>query len=181
MSTTITEIAALTAEDVKAIQKAEQVVLRIYQGKSTLEASLDRGWADSPRIFTASEQRLYPEVDGPLGGRRRTIEVTGSISGYTADTSRARFGPEASAFEMIHTAQYSETWRTIASLIRVGDQVRLCFNADGHSNEITRKAGLHVDTASIEITRQSAKRPLVFQVSTRVGYDNSARMVKAHG
>ena len=177
--TTETTIGTLSAEDVKAIQKADGVVLRIYEGRATLEVDLDGGWSDSPRVFTAAEQRLFPQTDSPLGGRRRVIVVDSAISGYTTpDASLASYGPGASAFEMIHSAKYSDTWLTIAALIRVGDYVRLRFNADGHSNEITQKAGLHVDTASVEIVRPN-KRPLVFHVATRVGYDNSARMIQA--
>ena len=176
MSTTVTETLTLTADDVKAIRLAEQVVFRIREGKSTLEVSLDRGWGEEPRVFTAAEQRLFPMND-VLGGRLRMIEVRGSISGYHApDETRTVFGPEARAFEMIHSAQYFDVWKTIASLLRTGDQVRLMFNADGHSNEITRKAGLHVDTLSLEVMR--GDRWMVFQVSSRTGWDNTARMIQ---
>lgn len=182
MTVTDTTTATLTAEDVKAASKADVVVLRIFQGVATLEFGADAGWADNPRIFTASEQRLFPQADGPLGGRRRVVQVEGAIGGYrTSDASRVSYGPNSSAFEMIHSAKYSDVWGTIASLLRAGDQVRLRFNADGHSNEITQKAGLHVDTVSIEIVRKGGNRALVLQVATRVGYDNSARMIQARG
>ena len=178
MSTTVTETLTLTAEDVKAIRAADTVAFRIHEGRTTLEASLDRGWSEEPRIYTANQQRLFPMPDEALGGLLRVIDVAGSVRGYNDEGDRALYHFDTiKAFEMIHSAKYSEVWQSIASLLRAGDKVRLVFDADGHSNQITKAKGLHVDTLYLEIMRPSGQR-LVFQVSSRTGYDNTARMIR---
>ena len=185
MSTTVVEIAPLTAEDVKALKKAEKIIFRYYQGNATIEASLDgsrfSGESDT-RIFTAAQQMIYPRTDGSMNADRvRIIHVEGGVSAYTVHSSLRRGGEGSQAFAWFPSAQYSDRWWTISSLLRVGDTLSLAFEADGYSNGITREAGVHADTLTLRIRRQGAQRDLVLLVDVSVCYDNSARMVRAQG
>lgn len=177
MPTTAVDATVLTSEDVKAIQKADKIVLRHYEGVATIEAALDGGWGDTPRIYTAAEQRLYPAVGHLDNERARYITVTGSVSFYGEHASR-RLDEKGSGFQMFSSAQYSNVWSTVASLMRAGDVIGLAFEGDGYTNDIVRKSGLHADTLYVHINRAGLRKPLTILVSSTVGYDNSARMVK---
>lgn len=177
MTSTATEITALTAEDVKAIQKADQVVLRHYKGETTIEASLDRRLSDEPRIYTAVEQRLYPDPSQGSAERTRFIPVHGSLASYERDSLRR--GDEGdTGFWMTSSAQYNDVWRTIASLLRPGDDITVAFVGDAASNGYVKDAHLHADVVRLHVTRKGAQRPLVFEVDTSICADNTARMVR---
>ncbi len=182
MSTaTETQVGTLTADDVKAIQKAEQVVLRHYQGATTLETSLNRYLAGDPCIYTKSEQRLFPEPGTLTRERGRIIPVRGAISSYE-DDSASRCDPEvARGFWMTSSAQYHEVWRTIASLMKPGADVLVSFVGNAHSNDNTKAAGLHADVVRIGLTYKGAQRPLVFEIDTSIGRNDTGRMVKPRG
>ncbi len=181
MSTTETQIATLTAEDVKAVQKADQVVLRHYQGATTMEVYLDRRLVDEPRIYTESEQRLFPVTDDIARERARIITVRGAVNSYEEDAPYQCDITVASCFWMSSSAQYDDVWRTIASLMKPGTDVQVAFVGNAKSNGHTKTNGLHGDAVRIYLTPKGAQRPLVFLVDVSVGRDDSARMVKPRG
>lgn len=176
MSTqTITE--GLTQDDLKALRQADKVCFRLYDGVATVEACLDRGLAAEPRILTAAQQRLFPEVGHLDGERMRKIVVGGSVRWYDAVAGRSTL-EGSSAFSMISSAQYTRAWVTVVHLLKAGDVLHLDFEGDAHSNGYTRSAGLHVDTLLLNVRRGS--RALTFQVDSRVTPNNTARMVKPY-
>jgi hypothetical protein len=174
MTTTAVEVAPLTVQDIKALRTAETVVFRHYKGVPTIEVYL-RDHTE-PLIYTAVQQRLFPEPG--VDERKRTLAVGGLIT-YYDDDSRKTAGPEGNAFEMIHSAQYSQTWKTITSLLKVGDVLTLHFNGDRYSNGYSKKAYLHIDGLNLDIKRGKAQ--LSFMVAVGVCLANSARMVKPNG
>jgi len=79
------------------------------------------------------------------------------------------------AFGMLHSAQVTETWRTVVALLRVGDDVSLVWAA-GNSNGYLTEAGLHRDELRFIVKR--GERTMTFHVMTDVCPNNSARMIK---
>jgi hypothetical protein len=79
------------------------------------------------------------------------------------------------AFEMLHSAQVTETWQTIVGLLRVGDDLKLVWAA-GNSNGYLEESNLHRDELRLEVTRNGKR--LTFHVATSVCPNNSARMIK---
>lgn len=170
------EVTPLTAQDIKALRTAETVVFRHYKGDATIEASL-RDHMDGGRVYTAEQQRLFPVTPG-VDERQRVLTVNGLIT-YYDDTTRRTTGPEATAFEMIHSAQYSQTWQTIASMLKVGDVLTIHFNGDRYANGYSHKTDLHIDGLNLDVKR--GKQDLSFIVAVSVAPANSARMVKPKG
>jgi predicted amidohydrolase len=80
---------------------------------------------------------------------------------------------------MIHSAQYSQTWKTITSLLKVGDVLTIHFNGDRYANGYSHKTTLHIDGLNLDVKR--GKQSLSFMVAVGVTPANSARMVKPLG
>ncbi len=182
MSTaTETQVGILTADDVKAVQKADQVVLRHYSGATTMEVYLDRPLPDEPRIYTEAEQRLFPVTDNISRERARIIRVRGAVNSYEEAVPYRCDLAVARAFWMSSSAQFDDVWRTIASLMKPGTDVQVAFVGNAKSNGHTKANGLHADAVRIYLTPKGAQRPLVFLVDVFVGRDDTARMVKPRG
>lgn len=173
----------LSPTDAKAIKKADSIVLRYREGVATIEATL-RNTLDQDRIFTAAEQRTFPETDpySLNGDRSRIIEVEGAIWSYSDgshDRSSQVDPKKAQGFWMASSAKFNATWRTIAFLLRPGDEVTVSFVGNANSNELTREANLHADKVELHVKRGDNR--LVFMVDVSVCRNNSARMVKPRG
>ena len=179
MTSTLTETTALTAEDIKALRLADRVIFRHRNSVTTIEAGLERPGYDQPRIYTATEQRLYPTTDG-LGNneRARVLTVSGSVTWYEND-SRHAGTVTSTAFEVFHAPRYSEILTTVLSLLKPGDVLHVSFVGDAHSNGYSKKAGLHADALRLVVER-GGKR-LTFHLATSVCAPNTARMVKPLG
>ena len=84
------------------------------------------------------------------------------------------------AFAWFSQAQYADcTWQTIASILKVGDELTLYWQRGGLSHQTMRDAGLHGDALYLRV-RRGDKR-LVFLIDTYCGQDNTARMVRLSG
>lgn len=68
-------------------------------------------------------------------------------------------------------------WRTIARMLREGDQIQLHWIRGNH-NALTRELGLAVDELRLEILRDR-KSVASFMVAYSVGHRNCARMVRS--
>jgi len=157
----------LTREQLRAIRKAQSISFhgnslvgrdgKLYD-EHTIRAGLDRSGSD-----TVVEIR----VNGAFGRWDSFGHHTGKATG----------------FAMIGSSQFSPTWRTIAGLLREGDEIHLSWLADHHSNGYVHAVGLHVDVLKLTIVRKSPttgkKSEMHFEVEIGVSPDNSARMI--HG
>lgn len=162
----------LTAEDLKALRRADSVSFHHRQDETYLVASLRS--LSEPRVYTAAEQRLFPNTD--LGGdRTRRIDVSGRVQAYDRSTVR-RAVDGGSAFAMVHSGQYNDVWRTITSLLKAGDDLHLDFTGDKFANQYSRTAGLHLDVLSLVVRRGPTR--LVFTLDVAACPDNTARMVQ---
>src|SRR5690348_15662647 len=76
----------LSAAVVQALRQAEQVCCRHVRGASSLGLSLDGELGGELRVFTASQQRLFPDPDRvDPHARSRHITCAATVSGYDED------------------------------------------------------------------------------------------------
>jgi hypothetical protein len=175
MSTTTDTIThTLTRDDITAMTAADSIVFRMHHGDQPGIRAIMRGDLAEPRIYTAREQRLFPNADGR--DRTREIHTDGVLHGY-ADNAQWRGDDFSSAFEMINSSQYDHIWQTIVTCLRVGDRITLDFSGDRYTNGYVSKAGLHADALMLRVARDKG-RELVFLVDVSVCADNSARTVR---
>ena len=98
---------------------------------------------------------------------------------YTKGDDRIAYDSHTwNAFEMIHSAQSTEEWRTIVSLLRVGDKLTLQWERGGWTTEAMQHASpaFYGDRLSLIVER--AKATLHFHIHTQISENNSARMVR---
>lgn len=184
---TATTLGVLTADDLAALKLADSVSFHHStpdNGGPVIRLHLVGGYSDVPRIFTAKEQRVFP-MSGILGDRDRyrEIAVESSAYGYGADGRsgfRSDDRPRLACFEMIHSAQVSDTWGTIVRLLKSGDRLTLSWIADNNTDNV-RNSGLHNDELRLFVCRAGQQKPYVFHVASSVCPDNSARMIKENG
>jgi hypothetical protein len=155
---TTTTIPTLDRDDVKALRNADAVCFRIYQGVPTIEC-------------------IKKDRD-EFGGleRRRDITVEGSIShAYWSIDERVEF---TSAFCMFSSARFTEQWRTVCDLLRVGDSLKIEFRADHGTNGNLKDANLHADELYLRVERGEGanRKRLYFFLESQVSPSNSARM-----
>jgi hypothetical protein len=187
MTTIDTAVHTLTADDVASLRKADSVTFHYFRGAGVIRTHLRGGYAPDKRIFTARQQRMFPNTDSYSADREREIPVITSMHGYTdggvtgwrldKDASPSDCNP--SAFHMEHSGQYSPTWLTIANLIHAGDVLHLVWTADNNTGYITEN-GLHADELTIRVGR-NGKIVHTLRVAHSITPDNSARMVQRYG
>jgi hypothetical protein len=186
MTTIDTEITPLTADDVASLRKADSVTFHYFRGAGVIRTHLRGGYAAPRRIFTARQQRMFPDTDSYSADRKREINVITTMHGYEdGGITGWRLGDDysgdcnPSAFHMEHSGQYSPAWLTIATLIHAGDVLHLVWTADNNTG-YARDNGLHMDELTIKIQRNN-KIVHTFHVAHSVTPDNSARMVQRYG
>lgn len=171
-----TEGGGLSREDVAALRKADSVTFHRTKGEAYLRACLDRHIDDTTKALRA----LFP-VFRDERNRDRRIEATDGIGGYDGNRRWwvADDDVEVRCFYMLHHADMSTEWQTIAAQLRPGDTLRLRWLA-GNDNENLERAGMHRDELRLMVT-DSRGKGRAYLVAIEVGPDNSARMIKRHG
>src|SRR5438105_3158368 len=66
-------------------------------------------------------------------------------------------GKYRTAFAMIGSAQFDRPWQTILRNLRKGDELRLRWQPDYHSNDYVKQAGLHGDVVSLEVRKNQRR------------------------
>lgn len=182
MNDTVT-VEALTADDVHALRRADNLSFHVYEGKASIRAYLG---TEDWKILTAREQRVFKRDGSPLPGERmREIACQWGAHGYPEGDGmgiawRGEESPDLSAYASVVSGTYNALWPTTSSLIGAGDTLTLHWTADCNTGTI-REAGLHVDTLTITATSASGKRERTFHVDTSITPDNSARMIRRFG
>ncbi len=164
----------LGVNDLTAMRMADSVVFRHLNGATTIELFIG-SHTGRPRIYTRSEQVLFPEAAHDQ--RTRLIEVEGTVTSYGEGTS---WGRKAHAVASIQAAQYDHEWATIVRLLKPRDRASLIFRGDEHTNIYVREAGLHADTLHL-VVRRGRNTEMEFLLDEQITPDNSARMVKMGG
>jgi len=157
--------AGLTTNDIKAMRQADRICFFHSPGEGgSIKAIKEVRNAD------------------PFAERERSheIAVATSFRGQGA-------GNHLACFEMFHTSRFNEEWMTIASFVKVGDEITLEWYRDAKSNgyceRTTVQSGpgcgmeLHGDALYLKI-RRGDKR-FSFLVSVSICPDNTARMIRA--
>jgi hypothetical protein len=84
------------------------------------------------------------------------------------------------AFEWIGSAQYHEEWRTIVSLLRVGDKLTLHWQRGAWTNEAMQNATPKFYGDSLSLIVDRGDKVLHFHIDTSVCEDNTARMIRRY-
>jgi hypothetical protein len=109
---TVAELGVLNRDDLTALRLADAVTFRhntIADGGPRISLYLESRMNSESRIFTATQQRVFPTPDGR--GRMRDIPLESSASGYPTDASPgwgSADAPHLSCFHMIGSAQFTE-------------------------------------------------------------------------
>jgi hypothetical protein len=136
-------------------------------GVADIHACLSSAAFCQPRIYTARQQRLYPDAD--QRDRRRRIVVAAGICGYDATRRwHEHHLPGATAFTLIDAAQLDEVWRSVAAFLRVGDVIRLHWRADNPADAL-RDPELHRDELRIAVRRGARRWMFLLDVQVRPG------------
>jgi hypothetical protein len=173
---------SLTREDIAALRAADSYSFHHHRsaddGPHMMIAYLH---SYGQRIYTAREQRLFPSPHANTD-RMRAIPVESAAQGYADGGETTWFSGrdgEQTARAFATIGGHSSTMRTIMGLLRVDDRVVLQWRADNNTDNI-RAVGFHADELRLNLIGPG-KRDLMFLVTTSVGPDNSARMIRRHG
>jgi hypothetical protein len=157
----------ITREDIRAMRMADTVHFHTYQGRSWIVAELQNYGLD--RIYTASEQRLFRDVQKYGGDRSREIPVaTQRLEDYSGRTGEYR------AFASWCPR---EVWLTIVAALRPGDELGFHWVASNNSKNL-EAVGYHHDQLRLSASDADRKNNRHWIVNDQVGPDNSARMVQ---
>ncbi|GAA0898334.1 hypothetical protein [Virgisporangium aurantiacum] len=162
-------VGLLYVGDVQALRRADSVRFDTRETQSGLDAWIEADLfppsVAEPRIYTATEQRLFPEADA--SDRRRRIAVGADIAGFD-DQQRwhDRHLPGTTAYALISPARLDEVWRSIAAFVRVGDVLRLYWRAD-NTIDWLEDPRLHRDELSIAVHRGRRRWMFLLDVQIR--------------
>ena len=169
----------LTKADVTAMRKADTVVFRHKDGATAIECAKRLRQGNDP--FADTERRHVFVIPGRA--------QYGGFDRYHGEDNAKAF----TAFDMIHSAQFSDEWQTAAAVFKAGDELTAQWFASA-GNGYCKYAvcgddkegsgpwhGLHHDWLCLVAQRKAGKswRKLTFRVCDSVCPDNSARMIKA--
>lgn len=181
----------LTAEDLTAMKRADEVSLHLHKGGSFVRLYV-RGHGD-PVVYTATQQRLYADDTNFSDRRARDLHVSASAMGYGKDDGSTGWrwdsnngwmdGERHDPPQCFYSAYDNDVWHTIAASLRAGDTLHLEWVAD-NNNGYSREAGLHVDEVRLRaVPERRTPRTLVrtWHLGWSVCQDNTARMVRRYG
>ena len=158
---------ALTRDDIKAMRKADSIHFHTHEGRSWIVVELENYGLN--RIYTAAEQRLFPDVRKYAADRGREIPVaTQRLEDYSGRTG------DYSAFTGWCP---KEVWLTIVDALRVDDSLGFHWVASNNSKNLT-SVGYHHDQLRLVASGPDCKNNRTWIIADQVGPDNSARMVQ---
>jgi hypothetical protein len=171
----------LDGDDVAALRLADCVSFCRHEQQNYILAWLRGGHEDDLRVFTAQEQRLFPGTAPHIPDRKRRIDCAGSVYGYPPEDNQRAWDhltkPGVICYEPNVGGRYSDTWTTLAGLLKPGDRLWLRWTAD-ISQALRHDYGLHRDTLHLIIQRGEER--LTFLLADRVTVNNSARMIRPY-
>ena len=163
----------ITAVELAALRKADAVSFHLRDGNCYLVAS--------------KETESTPA--DPFAPPRRSVTITAEsqVTDYTplhwtrtyfsdSQYKSGKLPAGTQCFAMLHSAQYLPEWRTIASLLKVGDAIRLVWLCNAWRSPANEARGTVGDRMNVEVRRSG--KVLTFRLLDYVGDNCSARMVK---
>lgn len=164
----------LTTDDVTALRMADGVSYHVYEGEAYLSASLDGGYSDNPRIFTAKEQKLFAaDGRGIPGQRNRKIRCEYRVTNYGSHPD----DPNYTCFHYEMFARSNPEWQTAARALRAGDALLMQWTAH-NDNDNNRSIGWCTDELRLFAIGQEGRNPRAWFIDKHTGPDNTARMVR---
>lgn len=143
-------IGVITREDIKEMKRADSIVFRTRDGKTTMECIIQ---AKNTKKTKRSEQTYILEV----GNASKQVKK---------------------AFSMNHSTKMDGVMQTIFSLLKDGDEISLLWGRDYLTNQYHKKNNLHEDALyMIVIRRGSNDKRFEFMIDASTCEDNSARMI----
>jgi hypothetical protein len=155
--------------DIQALRRADTISVRAQDGLGSIHATLTA--PDGLRIYTAQQQRAFPDTAGFVRHRRITLDA--DITGFDTDRRWHNQLPGAAAATVIDNAALNDVWQSIAAFLRPGDVLRLRFRADS-SHDPLAGYPLHRDELHLLIQRGHRQWLFLLDVTVRAS-DN--RMV----
>lgn len=105
-----------------------------------------------------------------------TVSCASRFTDYQRESGCAVTGDAFRGFDMIHAAQHCDEWRTVAKLLRTGDELTLHWQRGAWGTPALNEAGIVGDRLLLIVERD--KRRMTFVVGHYTGADNTARMVR---
>lgn len=148
----------LTAEDVRKLRNADSVC---FDGNYSDDGNHNHIRAIERGTDLMHEQTYFIRVESRLTDYRATPMPRGWH-----------------AFDMIHSAQFSSEWQTIATHITAGCSLMLHWHRNNGS-PVTDEAGLVVDYLNLLVIKPN-RDTKTYRIRDYVGRDNIARMVRPY-
>jgi hypothetical protein len=165
-------VGLLYPSDVHALRAADTVTFHTSDARACIDACLSSAAFTEPRLYTARQQRLFP--DGDRLDRRRRITVAADIAGFdTGHRWHEHHLPGAAALAVIDAGGLHEVWRSITSLLRPDDVLRLHWRADATTDALP-DPHLHRDELRLSVTRGPRQWMFLLDVQVR---PEPARMI----
>jgi hypothetical protein len=165
-----TETTGLDAIQLAALRKANRVC---FYHRATPDATGLRSYIAC--IKTTDRTKLNPFE----GETTLCFPVDYRLRDYTQGDDKIPYNGDAwNAFEMIHSAQVAEEWRTIVSLLRTGDKLTLMWDRGGWTTEAMQCASPKFYGDKLSLIVERAKATLHFHIDMHVGENNTARMIR---
>jgi hypothetical protein len=160
----------LDAIQLAALRKANRVC---FYHRATPDATGLRSYIAA--IKTTDRTKLNPFE----GEQSLCFAVDFRLREYTTGDDKIPYNGDAwEAFEMIHSAQATEEWRTIVSLLRVGDKLTLLWQRGGWTTEAMQNASPKFYGDSLSLIVERAKATLQFHIDQQISENNTARMIR---
>lgn len=152
--------APIDAVQLAALRKCSDVVFSHFNDASSIRAI----------------KRTRACASNPFAGDvELTIPCETRWNDYAKDCGMSWPVPSFRGFEMF--GNYDDSaWRTIATLLKVGDVLTLEWSRDAASHETMRQLGLHGDRLRLLVIRGKAR--MWFELATSICPDNTARMIR---
>lgn len=152
----------LYASDLQALRRADTVTIRAQDRLGSIRATLT---ADGGlRIYTASQQRAFPDAAGYR--RHRVITLDADIAGFDTTGHWQEHDLRAAATLVIEHAALHEVWQSVTALLHVGDILRLRFRADSTHDPLTGTS-LHRDELHLLVRRGRHQLTFLLEVAVR--------------
>jgi hypothetical protein len=152
----------LYASDIQALRRADSITIHAQHGLGGIRATLNA--PDGLRIYTAAQQRAFPDAAGHA--RHRLITVDADIAGFDPAGHWHEHDLPAAAGLVIEHAALHDVWPTLAPALHVGDVLRLRFRAD-RTPDFPLGAGWHRDELYLLVGRGRHRWTFLLEVTVR--------------
>lgn len=142
----------LNKEDIKALKTADTLIFSI-NGEAKIKAIKDH------------KDKTFSDCNGLI---HRDIIVSGDM----------QYGKYKKASYYMSTGEFNDLWKTIVSLLKPGDKLRLVVGVNDFQNQYLKEVDLNSDVMYLYVNREKTNKRFKFFLGCETGPDNSNRMVQ---